>query len=167
MLNSVDLRILGEHKVLTNQAFGVCSHKPGIRFVLSQIRHSVCALTNQAFGLCSHKPGIRFVLTPKYQAFDGRARRAHHRAQEPGPPYTLPHTQIHTLSLSHTHTHTHTHRHTHTHTRARAHICECVCVCVHRCLHPRVIPTNYFTEMCSGSEKGSYSRFIDLCITQL
>ena len=26
---------------------------------------------------------------------------------------------------------------------------------------------NYFTEMCSGSEAGSYVRFIDLCITQL
>ena len=25
----------------------------------------------------------------------------------------------------------------------------------------------YFTEMCSGSEAGSYLRFIDLCITQL
>jgi hypothetical protein len=27
--------------------------------------------------------------------------------------------------------------------------------------------TNYFTEMCSGSEAGSYSRRIDLGITQL
>ena len=26
---------------------------------------------------------------------------------------------------------------------------------------------NYFTEMCSGSEAGSYLRLIDLCITQL
>ena len=26
---------------------------------------------------------------------------------------------------------------------------------------------NYFTEMCSGSEAGSYLRIIDLCITQL
>ena len=26
---------------------------------------------------------------------------------------------------------------------------------------------NCFTEMCSGSEEGSYSRLIDLCITQL
>ena len=26
---------------------------------------------------------------------------------------------------------------------------------------------NYFTEMCSGSEVGSYLRPIDLCITQL
>jgi len=26
---------------------------------------------------------------------------------------------------------------------------------------------NYFTEMCSGSEEGSYLRLIDLCITQL
>ena len=26
---------------------------------------------------------------------------------------------------------------------------------------------NYFTEMCSGSEKGSYLRLIDFCITQL
>jgi len=25
----------------------------------------------------------------------------------------------------------------------------------------------YFTEMCSGSEAGSYQRLIDLCITQL
>ena len=25
---------------------------------------------------------------------------------------------------------------------------------------------NYFTEMCSGSEAGSYLRLIDLCITQ-
>jgi len=26
---------------------------------------------------------------------------------------------------------------------------------------------NYFTEMCSGSEAGSYARLIDFCITQL
>ena len=26
---------------------------------------------------------------------------------------------------------------------------------------------NYFAEMCCGSEEGSYSRLIDLCITQL
>ena len=26
---------------------------------------------------------------------------------------------------------------------------------------------NHFTEMCSGSEAGSYLRIIDLCITQL
>ena len=26
---------------------------------------------------------------------------------------------------------------------------------------------NYFTEVCSGSEEGSYLRLIDLCITQL
>ena len=26
---------------------------------------------------------------------------------------------------------------------------------------------NYFTEMCSGSETGSYLRLIDMCITQL
>ena len=26
---------------------------------------------------------------------------------------------------------------------------------------------NYFTEMCSGSEEGSYSRPIEFCITQL
>jgi len=26
---------------------------------------------------------------------------------------------------------------------------------------------NYFTEMCSGSEEGSYVRLIDLCTTQL
>jgi len=26
---------------------------------------------------------------------------------------------------------------------------------------------NYFTEMCSGSEKGSYLRLIDACITRL
>jgi len=26
---------------------------------------------------------------------------------------------------------------------------------------------NYFTEMCSGSEAGSYLRLIDFCITQL
>jgi len=26
---------------------------------------------------------------------------------------------------------------------------------------------NYFTEMCSGSEAGSFSRLIDFCITQL
>jgi len=26
---------------------------------------------------------------------------------------------------------------------------------------------NYFTEMCSGSEAGSYLRLIDVCITQL
>ena len=26
---------------------------------------------------------------------------------------------------------------------------------------------NYFTEMCCGSEEGSYLRLIDLCITQL
>jgi len=26
---------------------------------------------------------------------------------------------------------------------------------------------NYFTEMCSGSEEGSYLRLIDWCITQL
>ena len=27
--------------------------------------------------------------------------------------------------------------------------------------------TNYFTEICSGSEAGSYLRLIDFCITQL
>jgi len=26
---------------------------------------------------------------------------------------------------------------------------------------------NYFTEICSGSEEGSYLRLIDFCITQL
>jgi len=26
---------------------------------------------------------------------------------------------------------------------------------------------NYFTQMCSGSEEGSYARRIDVCITQL
>jgi len=26
---------------------------------------------------------------------------------------------------------------------------------------------NYFTEMCSGSEAGSYARLIDCCITEL
>ena len=26
---------------------------------------------------------------------------------------------------------------------------------------------NYYTEMCSGSEEGSYLRLIDFCITQL
>ena len=31
----------------------------------------------------------------------------------------------------------------------------------------RSFKNNYFTEMCSGSEVGSYARFIDLCITQL
>ena len=46
-------------------------------------------------------------------------------------------------------------------------------------LHPRrygtyskqllyiIVKNNYFTYMCSGSEAGSYSRLIDLCITQL
>ena len=29
------------------------------------------------------------------------------------------------------------------------------------------IGNNYFTEMCSGSEAGSYLRLIDLCITHL
>ena len=35
---------------------------------------------------------------------------------------------------------------------------------------PDVTPqfeNNYFTEMCSGSEAGSYLRLIDFCITQL
>ena len=29
------------------------------------------------------------------------------------------------------------------------------------------VKNNYFTEMSSGSEAGSHSRFIDLCITEL
>ena len=29
------------------------------------------------------------------------------------------------------------------------------------------LKNNYCTEMCSGSEAGSYLRLIDLCITQL
>ena len=29
------------------------------------------------------------------------------------------------------------------------------------------VENNYFTEMCSGSEEGSYSRLIDVCVTQL
>ena len=29
------------------------------------------------------------------------------------------------------------------------------------------VQNNYFTEMCSGSEAGSYLRRIDFCITQL
>jgi len=33
--------------------------------------------------------------------------------------------------------------------------------------YPGVLKNNYFTEMCSGSEAGSYLRLIDLCITQL
>jgi len=49
-------------------------------------------------------------------------------------------------------------------------------VCLHR-HHRRVrkpahryssqFENNYFTEMCSGSEEGSYLRLIDGCITQL
>ena len=31
----------------------------------------------------------------------------------------------------------------------------------------RALSTNHSTEMCSGSEAGSYLRLIDLCITQL
>jgi len=31
----------------------------------------------------------------------------------------------------------------------------------------KVIGNNYFTEMCSGSEEGSYLRLTDVCITQL
>jgi len=39
----------------------------------------------------------------------------------------------------------------------------------HHCRHLRggARENNYFTEMCSGSEEGSYLRLIDLCITQL
>ena len=37
--------------------------------------------------------------------------------------------------------------------------------------HPDLLTSqfenNYFTEMCSGSEEGSYLRLIDFCITQL
>ena len=32
---------------------------------------------------------------------------------------------------------------------------------------PSQCKNNYFTEMCSGSEEGSYLRLIDVCITQL
>ena len=38
------------------------------------------------------------------------------------------------------------------------------------CASPRTSPAfknNYFTEMCSGSEAGSYLRRVDSCITQL
>jgi len=31
----------------------------------------------------------------------------------------------------------------------------------------RQFKINYFAEMCSGSEAGSYLRLIDLCITRL
>ena len=31
----------------------------------------------------------------------------------------------------------------------------------------RLFRDNYFTEMCSGSGAGSYSRLVDFCITQL
>ena len=31
----------------------------------------------------------------------------------------------------------------------------------------RLLKNSYFTEMCSGSETGSYLRLIDFCITQL
>ena len=34
-------------------------------------------------------------------------------------------------------------------------------------LFAAVARVNYFTEMCSGSEEGSYLRLIDFCITQL
>jgi len=33
--------------------------------------------------------------------------------------------------------------------------------------HPHGLPEGWWTEMCSGSEAGSYVRLIDLCITQL
>jgi len=33
--------------------------------------------------------------------------------------------------------------------------------------HVNEVPNNYFTEICSGSEAGSYLRLIDFCITQL
>ena len=33
--------------------------------------------------------------------------------------------------------------------------------------HSSQFKNNYFTEMCSGSEAGSYLRLIDFCITQL
>ena len=36
-----------------------------------------------------------------------------------------------------------------------------------RCLNSSQIENNYFTEMCSGSEEGSYLRLIDFYITQL
>ena len=36
----------------------------------------------------------------------------------------------------------------------------------HRCVRGQ-LRNNYFTEMCSGSEEGSYLRLIDFCITQL
>jgi len=40
--------------------------------------------------------------------------------------------------------------------------------CEHAYLpHSSQFENNYFTEMCSGSEAGSYLRLIDLCITQL
>jgi len=34
-------------------------------------------------------------------------------------------------------------------------------------LNDNMLGHNYFTEMCSGSEEGSYLRLIDFCITQL
>ena len=34
-------------------------------------------------------------------------------------------------------------------------------------LKPSQSKNNYFAEVCSGSETGSYLRLIDLCITQL
>jgi len=37
-----------------------------------------------------------------------------------------------------------------------------------RCQHdPGLFKNNHFTEMCCGTEAGSYSRLIDSCITQL
>ena len=33
--------------------------------------------------------------------------------------------------------------------------------------HKVVEQNNYFAEMCSGSEEGSYFRLIDCCVTQL
>ena len=36
-----------------------------------------------------------------------------------------------------------------------------------RACPPRRFKNNYFTEMCSGSEAGSYVRLIDFCSTQL
>ena len=50
----------------------------------------------------------------------------------------------------------------------------CLAVWLSCCLtHPLAgieiseLQNNYFTEICSGSEAGSYLRLIDLCITQL
>ena len=76
------------------------------------------------------------------------------------------HRAVMPLSLSHTLTHSPTHPLTLTHSHTLMLLLE------HGRHGPcQVLPSaeqnNYFTEMCYGTEAGSYLRLIDSCITQL